>query len=428
MVRPRSRASLLGAVLAFAVSTGTWSAAAEPASDPLLARLIKESVDARPEIKREAVAAHGDRERGAEAQAFDDPMLEIGIQNEGFSGIMVGEDPMSYYSFGLKQTLPWWGKRGLKGDVAELSAKQREALAKRLRLSTEAEVRRAYLALILARDRLALLDRLAGTLERVAQIAELRYSAAQGSQTDLLRAKVERSRIEERRIELSRDVRAGQQRINRLRARPLDEPIEPSRRLVDLPLPDAAHPGESLQAARKRSPELMAARLGRQQAERSTELAELGNRPDFTVGAELMYRGTSLPPMWALKVEAPIPVFSWKKTEHASTSFRAEAQASKNSEEEIEQALALSLAERRLLLKTELEQIALYRDRLLPESQTVLESTLNQYSVGQAPFSAVLEVTQALLADEDQYLERRARVEQVLIAEAELSLEPRAGL
>lgn len=428
MVRPRSQASSLGAVLAFAVSTHALSAAAEPANDPLLARLIKESVEARPEIKREAAAARGDRERGAEAQAFDDPMLEVGIQNEGFSGIMVGEDPMSYYSFGLKQTLPWWGKRGLKGDVAELSAKQREVVAKRLRLSTEAEVRRAYLALILTRDRLALLDRLAGTLERAAQIAELRYGAAQGSQTDLLRARLERSRIEERRIELLRDVRGEEQRINRLRARPLNEPIATSRHLDDLPLPDAAHTGESLEAARKRSPELMAARLGRQQAERSTELAELGNRPDFTVGAALMYRGTSLPPMWALSVEAPIPVFSWKRTEHSTMSYRAEAQANKNSEEEAEQALALALAERRLQLKAELEQIALYRDRLLPESKVVLESTLNQYSVGQAPFSAVLEVAQTLLADEEQYLERRARVERVLIADAELSVAPGAGM
>ena len=60
----------------------------------------------------------------------------------------------------LSQGIPWPGKLGLRSDAARLAAEQADAAAERALLATEGDVRRGYLALLVVRDRLALLGRL----------------------------------------------------------------------------------------------------------------------------------------------------------------------------------------------------------------------------------------------------------------------------
>jgi outer membrane protein TolC len=109
---------------------------------------------------------HAEGERAAQADALPDPMLQIGIQNDGFTSIEVGRMETSFVSFMASQTLPWPGKRGLRKQIAELGTTQARHAVSRVRLSTEAEVRRSYWDLMLVRDRLALLDQLAALWQK----------------------------------------------------------------------------------------------------------------------------------------------------------------------------------------------------------------------------------------------------------------------
>ena len=113
------------------------SVRAQPA-DPLLDALIEQALAARPELARAQALVQADRERVPQAGALPDPMLEVGVQNDGFSSWEIGNAETSWYSIMATQSFPWPGKRRLAREVADLGAQGAEPAVERVRLSTEA--------------------------------------------------------------------------------------------------------------------------------------------------------------------------------------------------------------------------------------------------------------------------------------------------
>ncbi len=397
-------------------------AIAAPPDDPVLARLIAQSLAARPGVRQAEEIVRAERERIPQAGALPDPMLTLGIQNDGFRGIEVGKMETSYYQVMASQGIPWPGKRSLRGDVASLGAKQAESSVSRARLTTEADARRAYLGLVLARDRLALLDRLVSIWQKSAGIARTRYEAGDGAQSDVLRAQLELNRLRQRRFALEAEVSAQVQALNRLRGRPLDEAIATTASVHDLGAPVVPQLDAATADAMERSPELAAARLGVARAQSALDLARRERYPDFTVSAGIMPRG-SLDPMWLASVGVTLPIWSARKQGRAVDESAARASAEASAAAEVEQILRLRVAERRTALASLAETIRLYRDGLLIQSQATADSTLAQYRVGKVTFASVLEANAGYISDEEGYLVSAAEAERIAIAGAEVSLD-----
>src|SRR5574341_665115 len=208
-----------------------------PPDDAVLARLIEESVAARPELREARERARAERARIPQAATLPDPVVTLGLQNDGFGELMIGKMESSYYQVMLSQGLPWPGKLWLRGDAARLAAEQADAAAERALLATEADVWRGYLALLLVRDRQALLSQLEAIWQKSAGVARARYEAGEGAQSDVLRAQLELNRLKQRRWALQADERTSLQALDRVRGRPLDEPIPTTASVRDLPLP-----------------------------------------------------------------------------------------------------------------------------------------------------------------------------------------------
>lgn len=395
--------------------------------DPVLDRLVAEALDARPELARARALAAAADEQAPRVGALPDPVLQFGLVNEGFrDGITVGESMMSQYQLMVSQGLPWPGKLRLRREVAEAGAGQAETQVERLRLSTEAEVRRMYLDLLLARDRLALLDRLETIWEQSAGIARTRYEAGTGAQSDLLRSQLELNRLRQRRARLVADERNLTQGLNRLRNRPLDEKIETDRRVKDLGLPALPEAGAVLADALVRSPELAAARLGVERADKAVALAKRERYPDFTVTAGYMPRG-SLEPMWQASLGLNLPIFSGSKQGRVVAENEARARADALDARAVEEILRLRVAERDTALAALRDTLRIYEDGLLVQSRATAESTLAQYATGRVTFASVLEANAGYLADEEGYLLALADAHRLGIAAAEVSLAPVAG-
>lgn len=391
-------------------------------ADALLSTLIEQSIPARPELAQAQADVNAARQRVPQSRALPDPMLQLGVQNDGFTSWEVGEMDTSFYSIMVSQTFVWPRKRRLRGAVADLEAQQVEQTVARVRLSTEAEVRRTYLALILTRDRLALLETLDGLWQRSASIARLRYETGQGAQSDVLRGPLELNRLKLRRWALQAELAMNVQALNRLRDHPLDEPIEPTIHLVDLPLPASREIATLTQDAFARSPELAAARVAVTRSERSVSLARTATLPDLTVNLGVMPRGTNIQPMWLATVSIPLPVFASRKQDRAVAEAVARTTSSRKTAEGLEQALRLRVEQRRTALEFSLESIRLYRDGLLVQSAATAESTLSQYAVGKVPLVAVLDANSGLIADQDGYLQALAQVHLLEIDRLEISL------
>jgi outer membrane protein TolC len=418
------------AIAALLVPQGARSAEAPSAmatfalpTDPVLARLIDESVTARPELRQADAMARAERERIPQVGALPDPRLTLGIQNDGFKEIMVGTAETSFYEIMLMQELPWPGKRGLRTDVARLGADEAGALLARVRLTTEADVRRAYVDLLLARDRLDLLKRLEAIWESSAGIARVRYESGEGAQSDVLRAQLELNRIRQRRFGLEAQETAAVQTLNRVRTRPVDEPIATTASARTLGWPEPTTIDADLGDALARSPELAQAKLARARAEKSVALARRERFPDFAVKAGIMPRG-DLVPMWLAEFSVGLPVWSARKQNRAVSESQARAEGGVRGEEAVEQVLHLRVAERRAVYGALLETIRIFREGLLVQSRATAESTLAQYRVGKVTFASVLEANAGYIADEESFLAAITDAQRIAIAAAEVSLNP----
>jgi outer membrane protein TolC len=391
-------------------------------ADRTLAGLIQESLTARPELAQARAMAHAQEERVSQAGAMPDPMLQVGIQNDGFTSIEIGRMPTSFISFMATQTFPWPGKLSLREEVAQLGASQNMKSVARVWLSTEAEARRAYLDLVLARDRLELLEQLRTLWQRSVAFAQVKYETGGGAQADVLRARLELSRLEQRRFALLARERAGIQTLNRLRSHPLAEAIDTSSTHIrDLATLAPLEGVFSVEQALKRSPELAAARLSTTRADKALTLADKSYYPDLTVSAGIMYRG-QLPPMWLATIGGPLPIFSGSKQNRAVAENTALLSAAHGQTKTIEQLLRLRSEERHTAFSALIQTIDLYQRALLIESAATSESTLAQYRVGKVSFSSVLEAHAGLISDQDGFLEAVAAAQRLLIAEAEVNL------
>ena len=416
-------------VLATLLPAGAHAADESMASlptDPILAELIRQSLTMRPELRAADARARAEREQVPQAEALPDPVLSLGIQNDGFTSIEIGTAETSFLSIALAQTLPWPGKRALRGEVAGLGAEAARTAVTRAQLSTEADVRRAYVDLLLARGRIALLDKLALLGQRSADLAKARYEVGGGPQSDMMRAQLELVRLQQRRLVLRANERTQLQALNRLRGHPLDDAIATGVALPDLARPLVLPAAEEVASAEARSPELAGVRVDIRRADRTSDLARKDQYPDFTLSAGVMPRG-SMPPMWQLGVAVDLPIF-WGRTRRNGAIAESDlrAAASRSGAEAVLQILRQRVAERHTVLEALLETAQLYRDGLLIQSSATVESTLAQYRVGKVTFAAVLEAIAGNIGDEDAYLQTLADLQRVAIARAEVSGEPTA--
>ncbi len=398
------------------------------AGDSLLASLVHEALANRPELAQAQATAKAERARVPQAGALPDPVVSLGVQNDGFNGLQVGKMETSWWSLSAAETFPWVGKRGLRARAQTFGARQAEADLARARLSVQAEVERAYLDLLLVRDQLQILDRLETLWIQAEGQARTRYEAGEGAQSDVLRAQLERSRLQQQRWALVAEERRRVAVLDRTVGRPLDRPLATRLslgRVADPVLPDSAQAEADADA---HSPELQKARLGVEQSSALVSLARKDYFPDLTVSAGVMPRGGEFEPMWQAGVSLPIPLWAGSKQTRAVSESRSRDEAARSSAETVRRLLRQRLEERRATLAALLETNRLYRSGLLVQSEATVSSAMAQYQVGKVPFASVLEALSGYLTDLGGYYESVAEAQRVDIAQRELSLDPVPGL
>lgn len=394
-----------------------------PAPDATLAALLGEALARHPDLARGRALHAAEKERIPQASALPDPSLTLGMQNDGFKRLEIGRMETSYYQVMVSQPLPWPGKREARARVAALGAEAQGAALRRTELGLVADVSRAFVGLLLARDRLGLLERQGGFLERAEAITRARYEVGQGSQADLLRAQVERTRLQQTRLALAAEEAAFLAALNRLRGADPGTPLPTRGALQDLALPGGASEEAWLERAGRLSPELGQAQVGIRQAERSLELARLDRRPDFTVNAGLMPRG-GFDPMWQVQFSVGLPLWSGRKQQRAVAEQEWRRQAQGSEAESVRALLAQRIRERSAQLDAARATLKIYREGLLVQSEASFQAALAQYESGRLPFLGALEALNGWVSDTSGMLQSLAQAHGLAIAMEEFNLGP----
>lgn len=371
--------------------TQASTTARAPEDGLALRDVLAELRERSPRLRAMTAAADAAVERAPEASTLPDPVLQLGIMNFGIPDLNT-DMPMSMApSVQLMQTVPFPGKLGMAGEIAELGSEMALARADETWWEIRGRAADLFYDLYSLDRRLEVMRETLALLQDFQQVAKAMYGSGTGRQADVLRADVEVARMdgEIRRMEAMRVTTAA--RLNALLDRPPSSPLEsPRLGLLPMELPEASE----LEAwARESRPALAGARLGVDQARTRTALAARDIWPNVTLGVSYgqRNRGLGTERMGSAVLGFTLPIHAGSR-QHAR---RDEAAA-------MERVAAAELTARQAEvdarigeLIAELERARtlsdLYRNEVVPEARVNVASALSSYRVGAVDFMTLVD-------------------------------------
>ena len=323
----------------------------------------------------------------------------------------------------LEQTFPFPGKLGLQGDIADLGATIADYDVETLEQDLVARAKDAYYELGRIQEQIALTREFQQRLSDFEEIAATQYEVGTGAQQSILKAQVEKNSLTQRLIELEERQRSTLEALSWLTNEPIRGPLR-----VRIEAPEVALPEEDVlaQVAAARRPEVAALRTAGRRAEKQIELGRKQYYPDIGLNATYFDLGASNQ-MSATGRDAVAVGFSIKlpvqrdRIRAQIEEAQARAMGVESRQEALETSFTTQIADLQYQIRQEAEQLALYRDLLLPQALTNVEATLSAYTTGRTDFLNLLDSERMLfqlrVGHEDavaRYLKATAALERAL--------------
>ena len=368
--------------------------------------LVEEATSANPEIRAARLRYAAAGQRAAQDSSLPDPMISAGYASVGtpLPGDGIRTEPQANLSVMASQTLPFPGKRHLRGALAAGMAEADSPLVDMARLSVVSRVKQAYYRLARVYATEDILGRNVALLDTLLEVSEGRYAVGKAAQQDVIKAQTELSILELRQRRLAQERAGFEAELNALRGRP---PSTPVGRPDDLELVHFDHPLDALLVtARDRAPQLRRDRLTIDAADTGLALAATESKPDFTVSGGYSYSGV-MPRMFEFRVDMNVPLRKERRIA-ALAEQTARSGAARADLESSRLMLESALQQQYQLSATALELAGLYRGTVLPQARLALESLLVSYESGSMDFLSVLTNFGAVLEYELAYVDELA--------------------
>jgi cobalt-zinc-cadmium efflux system outer membrane protein len=384
-----------------ALALAAWLAPARGDEPPLgatLDGLLAYAREHNPELRMRRLEADAAGERVTPAAALPDPQFQLELMDftnamapNRSTSLLPGEVGTTRYR--VIQQLPFWGKRGLRGDVAAAEAGQSRALQRQAEAEIDSALRSTYARYYQAAARTRILNDTLSLVDALQRLALTRYSVGLVPQQDVLQAQSEITSLKLDRVDAERGRRAAAARLNALLPRPADAALAEPQALP--PVPEALSLRDLTVRMSDTSPELAGEREGLAAADKARELAYRERYPDF--GVQLTNnRVNNGINTWDVMFELNIPLQqSARRSREREAESRAEAARAR-----VEAARARldgHLGESFSAFEASRESGRLLRDTLLPQAEATLKSATAAYETGRVNFSTLIDAERQIL-------------------------------
>jgi cobalt-zinc-cadmium efflux system outer membrane protein len=362
-----------------------------------LSEAIEEALKNNPEIQAAKRKVESVQAKAKQATYLEDP--EVNLEAWG----VPLNHPLRYRSanpliFGVRQKLPFFGKLGLKGEMAgqevrmaeeELRAKQQEIVAK---------VKAGYADYFLASKSVEIHKELAELVRHTSATAENLYQVGRAPQQDVIKALLEQTELLNKLTSAERDLITSRAKLNTLLSRTPDsvlaEPGEPATIAVDLRSSDL----EKLAIAQR--PELRSLQSSITRSDKAVELAERNRKyPDFMVGLQYWIAPDQSPRhMYAPMLTLTIPFSPWTKGKHdyEIQEALAERQVATANLAAMKNMAVFELREASAKLEAAMKSVSIYRDGLLPQAEQSFQAAVAAYQTGGVNFMTLLDAQRTI--------------------------------
>ncbi len=375
-------------------------------AEPLrLADVIAAARQANPELHAARELAKAAAAAPARVSAYDDPTFVYESWNAPGSFRV---DEADNNIFRISQKIPFPGKRGLAGKMAEHEAERVARQAAGLELDVVAAVKRAFYELWRAHENLDIYARERNLLQRFAHIAEQKYAVGEVSQADALRAQVELTGVIHRINTETLGVETATAELNALLSRepghPLGVPELQGRPRL------AAQPAVLIELALGQRPELAAERSAIAREQSALQLAEREYWPDFELSLGRFVNAGAEDGFGAM-ASVTIPLAYRSKYAAGVTEADARLAATKAELRRVEDRIRRDVQQAFAQARTALAHYELFVTTHIPQAEQVLRVTESGYQAGTADFLDLIDTARVIESVHLEHVEAQAEFE-----------------
>jgi outer membrane protein TolC len=375
-------------------------APADSAGPRTLAEYLSLARAMNPALRSATADARAARERVGVARGFPDPMVLYGYYFDADPG-MEGRSELM-----LTQPIPFFGKRGLRGDVATHEADATTRMRDAAALDLEYEVKVAYFEFARTHHVAAVLDEERDLVARMRDISFSRYSSGTAEQHEVLKLDATVAQIDDEITMNDHDQDVASRRLCVLIGRDPAAPLPPP--TGEVPTLGEIDDDAAVDSALARRPEMAAARAQIDAAESSRRLASREYFPDFVLGLDWEFgggedaHGAEMGDSWEAMAGITLPIWIG----HRRAAAR-EAQARRESAEHHFDAVHLAIAGDVLVsvhgVRAAHERVARFEREILPRAEQAFRSAEASYRAGRADFLDYLDSERMWLTMRREY-------------------------
>jgi outer membrane protein TolC len=291
----------------------------------------------------------------------------------------------AYIGFGASQELPYPGKRSLRANVAQheiaISGAEKNAVA----WDVFTRLKLAYFQLASSQQVIAILEKDQQTAEQMEQAAEARYRVGEGTPQDVLRAQLQRTRLLNDLSMQRREIAQAQVVLKALLNRPADSPDVVAESVSErhIPAPEAL-----LSELKAKNPDLQVNSERISQNRTSVELAKREKKPDFGVQYMWQHTASDFRDYYMGTFSIKLPNRSRVRAMEGEAQAKL-AQAEAEKESRLKQ-MESDLGEQIAIVQTSEQQLKVYGEGLIPQSEAALNAGLAGYRAGKQEYQGLL--------------------------------------
>jgi cobalt-zinc-cadmium efflux system outer membrane protein len=303
--------------------------------------------------------------------------------------------------YGLKQKIPFYGKRDLK---AEIAAKEAEALKASYEAVTQEIVRQVKIAfydLFYLSTIINITHHEKEILKRFEQTAMIKYETGKGNQQNVLKVQVEINRLKDRVLSLVNMKQTTATRLNVLLDRPPDHPLG---ELVKPEFRDFFFIEQDLVTmARENRPELKSGSAWIEKSNNVLNLAKKDYYPDLTIGAN--YIDVDNGPLNVsdngkdasnIMFSINIPLWQQKRSSKVESASKM-VQAQQHAYQSLLNRTMFEIEDNLFKIQTARQTFQLYKNALIPQAEQSVKSAEAGYITGIGNFLDLLDAERVLL-------------------------------
>jgi cobalt-zinc-cadmium efflux system outer membrane protein len=316
----------------------------------------------------------------------------------------------AYIGVGVSQDIPYPGKRRLRSEAAQEEAEAQGADVESARRHVLQQLKTNYFRLSYLQQTQEVLRRDKQVLNVIEQVAEARYRTGSGSQQEVLKAQLQKTKLLQEVITNQQDEGRLQAELKQLLNRP-----QSSARIVAEPLSRRnliLSSTELHDLALRQNPEVRFQQEMIKSAGSQVRLAQKEFRPDFNVQYMYQNTGPDYRDYYMLTFGINLPNRGRRRAELGEAEEKRQ-QARQVLQDRVQRQSA-ELEQAFVVAQTAGEQLDTYRQGLLPQAEATFRSALASYQANRQDFQTLLSAFLDVLNVEIDYQRQLSEHESAL--------------